>query len=256
MSTNVYDSFDATVSFDTLTTDSISQNSVTDSFSDTIDNLLNEKVYPKITLTASTSTTVSGQFITYESQTVSLGSQITIGSGESLILDFETQSYTLAGDDLIQDLGNSLTFGSNDRLFFIEDTSDTLDITFTGTVDVQVEFSNYTSGSSISKVQDFNITMNADQKELKNFDELNARGFQISKFDYSLSMSKLSTDWALYNNFDSKSKYRIKILEDNRSGTNTDTKYILGCQFNNYTRGFTEAELIISNLSGKATTII
>lgn len=249
MTVKIFDSLESEISVSKLmdTTDSFS---FTDTGTISIDNSNTQLNYPTFTITTTTSATISGVFLSQDGNSVSFDVSKSLGDTDELVLDFNKQSYTFNGSNVIGDMT------IDDLIALKENMVNDIDITCSGDVDIQVDYKGYDTNNELHYVEDFSITADKGYRDKKSYNSNKKSGKQLEEENYSLSINKMNTDWQLFDDFESDNTFRIKYY--NRVPTTYETveKYLIGIKFEQFKKSFSMGEFLINDIQGEAQNLL
>lgn len=215
-----------------------------------IDNSYNDKVYPKFIILAQGGVTLSS--IQNDNQLIEFDN-ITLSNGQELILDFENQIYTIEAESIIDDI----IFDGEDRLFLYPNEENTINLTFDGELDLQIEYNHYENNLNFYYVRSFEIVVNNRFNRVKPFSDTKTKKRDKTETIFSFNISKLTADWNLYETVLEDNLFRISYEEDHTNGDKLFNNYLVGVSFNDYTRGFNREDgLIITDINGEGTNLL
>lgn len=214
-----------------------------------IGNVDNSRQLPKITITANGT-------LTFDS--ISDGTNVVnftlanLALGDTLVLDFENQEYSLNGSSII----DSLSF-TNSLIEIAEDTTTSLTIGAVGDYDITVEYMGYGSEDTVAYLETFSISYKQNYQNKRDYKTNKIINSKLIQTDCSLSISKLNvSDKYLFDVLDGKN-FRIKFNEQNPLSLENVTHVLLGVNFENYKGGFNKIDdLIVTDVNGFAKELI
>lgn len=244
----IFDSFDTNLTFSekVVKTNNLS---ITDYQEYSIDNNANLEYKPKLTITTSTSATLSNDFLVNENKNQSFGFQpdVSLTSGDTLVLDFNKQTYKKNGNSLI----DSVVFSDDNLIKLLENDTNNFIFTLTGDVDIEIEYEQYENVKELHYVEGFNLDKKINYNKHKKFGELNPSSFKKNEINHSFSIEKMTPDWYLCDVIDNDD-LRIIYKEYNPDTFEVIEKALVGVNIDTYKRSFQMGEFIMENVSGSA----
>jgi len=224
----------------------------------TIDNTGNGKVLPVFKFETDDEFTISEGTDFIENNfgyKFSLGDDLTVSSGETLVLDFHDQEYYLAVGDyrdyLIEDYQYGINFTKG--LFNLPENKEVeITIDVDGDFDLTVECKQYGEELRGSYKRDYNQTLNNTTREYKPFNSKNMVDKEITEEEIDFTFNQLTTGYELYDKLNQSDEWRIRYEEDNRDNNYKQETILIGCTLDGFRKSFNEGDFIISNITGTA----
>lgn len=243
----VFDSFDTAVSISERAKVESSY-SVGDGGTINIDYTGIPSSFPRIEITSANSPSLSGTFLVNGSQQLNFSTAVTLTSTDVLILDFEKQIYELNGNSII----DKISFPSNELIKLIGGETNTLTFYPSANIDVSIDYYSYQNTYDIRYLESFSINEDVSFEKKEAFNKNRATDSRKSGESYSFDIEKIATDLKFYNSINSESVYRIQYNEQNPDTGVSNTKYLVGVRFENWSRDISMEEFIMTNVSGFA----
>ncbi|MFW6015053.1 MAG: phage distal tail protein [bacterium] len=164
-----------------------------------------------------------------------------------LILDFNEQSYTKNGTDIIDDIS------LDGLLSLIKNQETTFTFTFTGDIDITFKYFQYQEQEELHYVQNFTINENKVYEDKKPFNSNKNNNRKLNNVNYSFNISKMSVEW-----IDTDNEFRIGYHIKNPDTLLEEWFYLIGVTFNRVNqKGFNNPnEIFKDNISGDAIDLI
>lgn len=246
----VFDSFETVVEVaeSILKTET---NSITGNGQITIDNTNNLAQYPVFEITGS-SASLTGNWLTNGTQVFNTSS-ISLNTGDTLLLDFKDQRYLLNGSSIIDDI----SFPNNELIELEENENNIFDINVSsGSISISVDYYAYLNGTELHYVEGFDVEKGLSYKKNKPFNSNHRKSVKLQDESISFSLERMAVDYYFYQKIYENSDFRIKYEEFNPDTLETNIKYLVGVNFENWERGSKMGHFILVNVHGKATKIM
>lgn len=245
---DVLSGYDSNVYLATETLKTIN-NTFTDSSSIVVDNSDNMAQLPKVTIVAKDVVSLSNITDGDNNVDFNIGD---LSLDDVLLLDFNTQTYTLNGNIIIGDI-----VFSNSLISIREDTTTTLSINAVGNYDISVEYMGYENDEEVAYLESFSATYNQEYNNMKSYRTGKIISTNVTEGSYDVSLSKLNVSDKYFNDIINNTNFRIKISKQNPLTLENITHVLLGVNFEQYKDGFTKIDnLMVTDVKGFAKELI
>jgi len=210
----------------------------------TVDNTGNSREYPILTISSADSNITE---IDIEGNTITLDENL---SNTDLVIDLKNQIYTNDGANIIE----GIVFSSNDRPHFLENSINTIDITFTNSIEVDLVYNSYEPFNEPKFVRDFRLSKDLSYITDRKYKEVDKEKLIKDTINYNISMSNLSYDWVLGDAINNDKTFRISYSEEHTNGDKSFEKNLVGVKFGTFERYFRDSTaILIDSLTGEGT---